>query len=455
MSPDQKPQERTFKLLPWFSLFSAVAILFTMVAVAFFLSRFISQVLLRHDAELMTQFVNGVVEIEDAHPFFITGHGDEESDIEEFLIHLSQLPDVLRANAYGSDGTIIWSSNAELIGRSFPNNDELKTAMTGQPVINLGTSGGEEKKEHVFFTADGIRFIENYLPIWSIHDEKPVVVGAVEVYRRPTNLFKALSTSTLKLWLSAAIVSMALFSILFVIVRQAARSMAYQQRRLLETESLATMGEMASAVAHGLRNPLASIRSSAELAMECDDRDEIRSLLNDVMAQSDRLEGWIRQYLSYARMDEHAGSHADLASLVTTCLDSFASQIERRNIVSHNQVSKNLPHSNFNPFILTQVVHSLLANAVEAMQGNGELTLRANVNARGDGIELTISDTGPGMSEQVLREAMKPFGTSKSGGLGLGLPLSRQILQRNGGDLLIDSEVGKGTSATIILPLAS
>ncbi len=455
MPPSQTPQERTFKLLPWFSFFSAVAILFTMVAVAFFLSRFISHVLLRHDAELMTQFVNGVVEIEDARPFFLTGQGGENSDIEEFLIHLSQLPDVLRANAYGSDGTIVWSSNAELIGRSFPDNDELKIAMTGQPVVNLGTSGGEEKKEHVFFTADGIRFIENYLPIWSVHDQTPVVVGAVEVYRRPTNLFKALSTSTLKLWLGAALVSMALFAILFVIVRQAARSMAYQQQRLLETESLATMGEMASAVAHGLRNPLASIRSSAELAVGCDDRAEIQSLLNDVMAQSDRLEGWIRQYLSYARVDEHAGSHADLASLITACLDSFSSQIERRKITSSCEMSRSLPRSNFNPFILTQVVHSLLANAVEAMEERGELTVRADVNARGDRIELTISDTGPGMSEQVLREAMKPFGTSKSGGLGLGLPLSRQILQRNGGDLLIRSEVGKGTSATIILPVAS
>jgi len=449
--------EQGFNLLRWFSIFSAITILFITVAVAFFLSRFTSQTLLQHDAGLMAQFVNGVVKIEQAYPLFETGKGDENSDIEEFLGHLSRLPGVLRANAYGGDGTIVWSSNESLIGRSFPDNEEFTQAMSGQPVVNLGTSGGEEKREHVFFTADGIRFIENYLPIWSDDEDAPRVTGAIEVYRQPTNLFEALSASTIKVWLGAGVVAIALYSILFALVRRAARAMERQQQRLLETESLATMGEMASAVAHGLRNPLASIRSSAELAMECDDQAEIKGLLGDITSQSDRLESWVRQYLSYARADEHANSHADLDALVTSCIDHLGTQIDRYGVTRKIDVPGGLPRTDFNPFLLTQVIHSLAANAIEAMSDGDtrKLTARAVVNAEGDRIELTISDTGPGMTSEALREALKPFGTSKSGGLGLGLPLSRQILQRHGGDLAIRSRVGEGTAATILLPIAS
>ena len=449
--------ERSFNLLRWFSFFSAITILFITVAVAFFLSRFVSQVLLQHDAELMTQFVNGVVKIEEAHPFFETGEGDENSEIEEFLKHLSRLPGVLRANAYAGDGTIVWSSNDELIGRAFPDNEELDEAMTGQQVINLGTSGGDEKREHVFFSADGIEFVENYLPIWADDDGPRRVIGAIEVYRQPTNLFEALNATTIKVWIGGGVVAIALYGILFFLVRQASHAMARQQKRLLETESLATMGEMASAVAHGLRNPLASIRSSAELALECDDRSEVKELLGDITGQSDRLESWVRQYLSYARADEHADSHADLGALVEACLNNFASQIDRLGISHQVDVQKGLPQTGFNPFVLTQVIHSLAANAIEAMNGAEQrrLSARASVNAKGDHIELTIADTGPGMSREALREALKPFGTSKSGGLGLGLPLSRQILQRHGGDLSISSKVGEGTAATILLPVAS
>ena len=449
--------EQSFDLLRWFSLFSAITIIFITIAVAFFLSRFMSQVLLRHDAELMTQFVNGVVKIEQAHPFFQNGEGDEQSDIEEFLQHLADLPGVLRANAYGSDGSIVWSNHEELIGKSFPDNDELDQAMTGRPVINLGTSGGDEKKEHVFFTSDGISFVENYLPIWSGSDSFPMVIGAIEVYRQPKSLFEVLTASTLRVWIGAIIVATALYCLLFGLVRRAAHAIERQQDRLLEAESLATMGEMASSVAHGLRNPLASIRSSAELAIDSDDKQEIGELLDDITGQSDRLESWVRQYLSYARADDHAVSHADLASLVTGCFDNLASQLERHGIRRDVDVPKTLPRLQFNPFVLTQVIHSLAANAVEAMREVGEAALSARACANEDDgwIRLTISDTGPGMSKQALDEALKPFGTSKSGGLGLGLPLSRQILQRHGGDLVVQSEPGKGTCATILLPIAS
>lgn len=127
------------------------------------------------------------------------------------------------------------------------------------------------------------------MTIWPKDSVGSKVVGAIEVYRQPTTLFQALSASTFKVWLGAATVATGLYGVLFAL-RRATSVMDRQQRRLLETESLATVGEMASAVAHGLPNSLASIRLSAELAIECDDDAEIKELLGDITSQSDRPE---------------------------------------------------------------------------------------------------------------------------------------------------------------------
>ena len=136
------------------------------------------------------------------------------------------------------------------------------------------------------------------MPIFDVHGRR--IVGVVELYKVPADLFETLAEGRRLIWLAAVVAAAFLYAALFWIVLRAQRIIEIQGDRLVESESLAVVGEMGSAVAHGLRNPLAAIRSSAELALESPLPDQARECAQDIVAQVDRLEGWVRQLLTPA-----------------------------------------------------------------------------------------------------------------------------------------------------------
>ncbi|MDW8372004.1 MAG: HAMP domain-containing sensor histidine kinase, partial [Geminicoccaceae bacterium] len=201
---------------------------------------------------------------------------------------------------------------------------------------------------------------------------------------------------------------------------------------------------------HGLRNPLASIRSSAELAIDWREGPEVQELLRDIVAQTDRLEGWIRQYLTAARGEPEGRSEP--GPLLERCLAELAPLLERHGIALERRIDPDLPAVRMNPVLLAQVVNGILANAVEALQGPGRIRVAAR-RERGR-VLLEIADDGPGMSAQEAARALDPFVTGKPGGLGLGLPLAKAALERQGGTLALASRPGRGTSVTLGLLVA-
>jgi len=253
--------------------------------------------------------------------------------------------------------------------------------------------------------------------------------------------------------LGAIAVGLLLYLLLFVIVARAARVMARQQAALVAAERLAMAGEMASAVAHGLRNPLASIRSTAELGLETGPKGEVQELLGEVVTQADRLEGWIRQFLTTARENPAGLAPADVRATVQDCLAQFRPTLARHAITAATALAEDLPRVRFNPVMLRQVLNSVLANASEAMAGGGG---RLTVGAAADAGRVTIevADTGPGMSTAEIEAALSPFATTKPAGLGLGLPLAREMLERHGGRLEIESRPGAGTKVRLLFTAA-
>ncbi|HEX5635255.1 MAG TPA: histidine kinase dimerization/phospho-acceptor domain-containing protein, partial [Gemmatimonadales bacterium] len=299
-APANLPQG--FPLLRWFSAVSFVAVAGVSVVLALVLARFVEHQVLRHDGELTQQFVQGIVETQNVTPYFREGAASGRREaFAEFFGHVAAMPDVLRANVYGMDGTVLWSSNPDLIGRRLGSNDELDDAVRGELVIERGkvSPHAAPKEEHRTLGDTPAHFVENYLPVYASGGGPRAQIGVVELYRVPHGLNATLRSGTLLVWASALVSGLVLYLSTLGLVRKASRLMRDQHDALVENEALALVGEISASVAHSIRNPLASIRSSAELARELEG-DAMRSAAGDIIGQVDRIAAWITHLLVYA-----------------------------------------------------------------------------------------------------------------------------------------------------------
>lgn len=439
------------RMLTIFIVISFIAIFSTAAILSTALSRYIVNQMMLRDAMVSTEFLNSIVHVEQAAPYFL-GLTDVPTppDVQEFVSHVSRLPDVFRANVYAFDGHILWSSDPHMMGRKFGENDDLAEAMQGRlkPVLSVISRG--EKDEHVGFPEGVDRFIEYYIPIR--REITGEIVGAVEVYKAPESLLASMAEIRKLAWLGALVAGCALFGGLAVVVAYASRILQRQEARIVETERLAVVGEMASAVAHGLRNPLAAIRSCAELTIEDEIPDHSRDALRDITNQVDRLESWIRAFLIRSRNDPGSLSdQAHIDEVIQRCLENFETQMRKRGIVSILTGGRGQPIALAQPSELEQVLNSIISNSIEAMEQGGKLGV--GWHTRPDGkIAITITDTGPGISPDMAGRLFKPFETGKAAGLGVGLALGRRIVERMGGSLDLKNRPTQGVEVTLILP---
>ena len=174
-----------------------------------------------------------------------------------------------------------------------------------------------------------------------------------------------------------------------------------QQRRLVDNETLTAIGEMSTAVAHGIRNLLASIRSSAELIHD-GDLAQARDAATDIVGQSDRLESWVGELLAYTRPIDEASASVALQPLVARCLGEFEREMQRRRIRTHTTLAADLPAVRGDALLLSQVLGSLLANAIEALDTEGEITVRDDWVRGQAQLRLSVQDSGPGLTSAQL-----------------------------------------------------
>lgn len=445
----------SFSLLRWFSLSSLVIITVGGVAMALLLGQFIARHMLMRDAEVSRDFIESIARTEDSYMSFSAGASDAQARdaLNRFVLHIPSLPGVVNANLYSVDGVVLWSSETSLIGRRFTNNDELDEALAGQIVSSTGVFNPNDKKaEHTWIrdrAEDGQdnRFVEAYLPIRD--SARQHVIAVVEIYKLPRSLFRSIDRGVQLVWISAGLFGIALYAALFWLIRKADALLRDQQDRLVASESLSAVGEMSASVAHSIRNPLASIRSAAEIAQE-EDGPQLAASLRDITNQADRIDGWIRDMLAACRGGTIPREAVDVRALLDEVLGGMAHDMQMRAIVVENHL-EDLPIVIGSRTSLLHAFRNIVANAVDAMPRGGRLTLTGG--RVGGSVRVDIHDTGPGMNAASTRKAFRPFFTTKPNGTGLGLSLSRRIVERHAGEVRIQSRPGRGTRVTVILAL--
>jgi signal transduction histidine kinase len=458
MTTPSSPAAHGFDLLRWFSLVSFAVVAAVSAAQALLLSRHLEERLLRHDAEISRQLVQAIVDTQAVSRYFTQGEASGHRDaFAEFFSHLAAMPEVLRANVYATDGSVLWSSDPALIGRRFDHNEELEEALHGDTVVHRGEVRGDEprplKPEHIRLARTQTHFVESYLPVrdgGAAGVEAPIV-GVVELYRLPGSLNATLRQSTLLVWACAALGGLLLYASTLGLVRKAARLLQEQRARMVEGEALALVGEIAASVAHSIRNPLACIRSGAELQAELGSAAP-PEIAHETVQHADRIEHLLRTLLSHAHGAEELPGAADVAQALRGARERFEPVFAaQRKTLALELPAEELPWVRGEAVLIAQMLNSLLANALEATAEGDHVRLQA-WRLPGS-VVLEVTDSGRGIAPERLSQVFRPFHTDKPRGLGLGLALVRRTLQRLGGSIELESRPGH-TTARVRLPAA-
>ncbi|MEW6405825.1 MAG: cache domain-containing protein [Chloroflexota bacterium] len=233
----------------------------------------------------------------------------------------------------------------------------------------------------------------------------------------------------------------------------------FATQKIMESERLALVGQLAANVAHELNNPLQGIVTFSHLLLEdsaCHDATTQFSL-EKIVGQANRCRDIIRGLLDFSRQRKPDKTLCDVNGVLHECVSLVEHQALFHNIEVIKHFQEDLPMAIIDASQIERVFINMIINAAEAMEGSGHLNISTRYSKRRDCIEIAFSDTGPGISEENLKKIFDPFFTTKDvgHGTGLGLAISYGIVKGHKGTIKVDSVVGQGTTFIVALPVNS
>jgi two-component system NtrC family sensor kinase len=233
------------------------------------------------------------------------------------------------------------------------------------------------------------------------------------------------------------------------------------QERLLQSEKMASVGQLVSGVAHELNNPLTGVMGFAQLLLARDIDETSRAQVRTIYGEAERAAKIVQNLLSFARRRKPAKEMADINALLAQVLELRSYDFAIRNISLDMELDPHMTRCWVDPDQVQQVFFNVVKNAEQAMieaRGGGRLTVRSE-SVPGEGVDapavrVTIADDGPGIPPDVLRRIFDPFFTTKEAGqgTGLGLTISYSIVDEHGGRIWAEGRPGGGTAFVIELP---
>jgi signal transduction histidine kinase len=372
-------------------------------------------------------------------------------------------PEIVRIKIYNRDGRIIYSNVEELIGQRFQHNPQLAQALQGTVVAEISRNL-KGKEEHLYEL--GFRgLMEIYVPIYF---NKGEVFGVVEVYQILDVLDKDIAQAQRTMWSFILGGFVFLYLSLFGIVKQASNTIIRQniqlEKNLEDLKDLDRMkDELISNVSHELKTPIAICKGTVELAMEEDNaekRNELLALAADAMNREERI---VNDLISVGELRKRDKGKIgirtlDIGEVIEAAVRNIRVQAEKKNIRIKVRLEEDVPRVKSNFDVLLHILNNLLDNAVKFNREGGEISVEARpVNGQ---LKVTVSDTGIGVSEENLKKIFEKFYqvdgsiTRRYGGTGLGLAVVKKSVESLGGEIRVESSLGKGSKFTFTLPIS-
>mgnify|MGYP001546950391 FL=1 len=217
------------------------------------------------------------------------------------------------------------------------------------------------------------------------------------------------------------------------------------------------LAELAGSLAHEIKNPLSVIHMNIDLLSEdlaeLDSRISRRSLerVDIVRGQCERMEALLRDFLRYTRLRDIDLVPGSLNDQIDTVLRAYQAQADAEDIDIEKYLDPDLPAILLHSDSLQAALMNLVKNAIESMQGGGQLMVRTYTTR--NSVALDLIDTGSGVDDVTVLHMFEPFYSTKEGGSGLGLPTARRIIEAHGGRISVQSEVGRGTKFVLEFPI--
>ncbi|MCJ7538269.1 MAG: ATP-binding protein [Desulfobacterales bacterium] len=246
-------------------------------------------------------------------------------------------------------------------------------------------------------------------------------------------------------------------------IKEAYQDLKEVQEQIVWTEKLASLGKLAATIAHEINNPLAGVLNYIRLIIKQLSRnrftheklEDISRYLKIMESETARCGEIVKDLLAFARRTKITMESNNIEDIINKTLNLISHELEMKELQLKKNIAPNLPKVKCDFKQIQQVLLNLMYNASEAMPSGGTLTITANrANGAKALLEVTISDTGCGISEKDMENIFEPFFTTKEEGKGVGLGLSvvYGIIARHNGTIAVESEPGKGSTFKVRLP---
>lgn len=464
------PAEKTkpFRLVKYFTLSSLVVIFVGTLVLSAFDTHLARRMQLQKSeeyAKLLIENLNHQIFLQFILPAVLKYNRIQLSNPEQY----NRLDHVVRStlhsfkvdmvNIYDMESTISYSFNKNIVGRKDIRSSGYKEAIEGKSSSRLVQRG------NFFEIMLGFPKDSHLITISPLRAEKQVsrlsgpVLGAIEIKLDLTEEYKTIFNFQIRVIITSAIVMIALFLVLLLIVK---KGEAIIERRALErmrlkeqlnrAEHLSALGEMVAAVSHEIRNPLGIILSSTELMQKkLDADDQATTLTGIIMEEAGRLNTIITDFLNFARPRTPNLAPCRVDHILDKNITFLEPQIQSRGYTIERQFAATLPEIKADADMLYQAFLNILINAMQAMSDGG--CINVIVDSLDNMIKVSITDTGPGISEDIKEKIWDPFFTTKDKGTGLGLGIVKNIVKTHSGHIAIENHPKGGTSVAIDLPV--